>query len=55
MLGIKEMPKEQPQYIGRDDESEAISYVNVAWSIWDKTDEALDWLYEFKQKRLKMN
>ena len=55
MLGIKKMPKEQPQYIGRGDENEAISYVNGAWSIWDKTDEALDWLYEFSQKRLKMN
>ena len=55
MLGVKEMPSEQPQYIGRGDENEAISYVNGAWSIWDKTPEVLDWLYEFKQKRLKMN
>jgi len=55
MLGVKEMPKEQPQYIGRGDENEAISYVNGAWTIWDKTDEAFDWLYEFKQKRLKKN
>ena len=55
MLGIKEMPKELPQYIGRGDENEAISYVNEAWSIWSKTDGALDWLYNFKQKVLKMN
>jgi len=55
MLGIKKMPDEQPQYIGRGDENEAISYVNGAWSIWDKTPEALDWIYEFKQKRLKMD
>lgn len=55
MLGIKKMPDEQPQYIGRGDENEAVSYLNGAWSIWDKTPEALDWLYEFKQKRLKMN
>ena len=55
MLGVKEMPKEQPQYIGRGDENEAISYVNGAWTVWDKTDGAFDWLYEFKQKRLKMN
>ena len=55
MLGVKEMPKEQPQYIGRGDENEAISYVNGAWTVWDKTDEAFDWLYEFKQKILKMN
>lgn len=55
MLGNKEMPKEQPQYIGRGDENEAISYVNGSWPIWEKTDEAFDWLYEFQQKRLKMN
>jgi len=55
MLGVKEMPKEQPQYVGRGDENEAISYVNGAWTVWDKTDEAFDWLYEFKQKRLKIN
>jgi tetratricopeptide (TPR) repeat protein len=55
MLGVKEMPRELPQYIGRGDENEAISYVNGAWVVWDKTDEAFDWLYKFKQKRLKMN
>jgi tetratricopeptide (TPR) repeat protein len=55
MLGVKKMPDEQPQYIGRGDENEAISYVNGAWSVWDKTAEALDWLYEFKQERLKIN
>lgn len=55
MLGNKKMPKDLPQYIGRGDENEAISYVNGAWSIWEKTAEAFDWLYEFKQKRLKMN
>ena len=55
MLGNKKMPNEQPQYIGRGDENEAVSYVNGAWPIWENTEEALDWLYEFKQKRLKMN
>lgn len=55
MLGMKKMPDEQPQYIGRGDENEAISYVNGSWTIWDKTDGAFDWLYDFKQKRLKMN
>ncbi len=55
MLGIKEMPNELPQYIGIGDENEAISYVNGAWSIWNQTKKALDWLYKFKQKRLKMN
>ena len=55
MLGIKKMPDKLPQYIRIGDENEAISYVNEAWSIWDKTPGALDWLYEFKQKRLKMN
>lgn len=55
MLGIKKMPIKQPQYIGIGDENEAISYVIDVWSIWNKTNGALDWLYYFKQKRLKMN
>ena len=55
MLGIKEMPNELPQYMGRGDENEAILYVNDAWNIWNKTESAFDWLYKFKQKRLKMN
>ncbi len=55
MLGIKKMPDEQPQYIGRGDENEAISYVNDSWIIWNKTEGAFDWLYEFKQNRLNMN
>lgn len=55
MLGIKKLPKEQPQYIGRGDENEAIAYVFNTWKIWDKTENAFDWLYEFKQNRLKIN
>jgi len=55
MLGIKKMPNEQPQYIGRGDKNEAISYVNGSWTIWDKTEGVFDYLYDFKQKRLKMN
>ncbi len=55
MLGIKKMPNEQPQYIGRGDENEAISYVNDSWTIWDNTEGTFDWLYDFKQKRLKIN
>ncbi len=55
MLGFKKMPDEQPQYVGIGDENEAIAYTYGAWSIWDKTDKVFDWLYEFKQKRLKMN
>ena len=55
MLGVKKMPEELPQYIGRGDENEAIAYVNGAWTVWDKTSGAFDWLYEFKQNRLKLN
>ena len=55
MLGFKEMPDEQPQYIGLGDTNEAISYVFGAWSIWSNTKEALDWIYEFKQKRARIN
>jgi tetratricopeptide (TPR) repeat protein len=52
MLGIKQMPDELPQYIGIGDKNEAISYVYEAWPIWEKTEGALDWLYEFKHKSL---
>lgn len=55
ILGNKKMPNQLPQFIGIGDENEAISYVNGAWKIWNKTDGALDWLYEFKQKRLSIN
>ncbi|MCC7574583.1 tetratricopeptide repeat protein [Candidatus Woesearchaeota archaeon] len=55
MLGVKEMPNELPRYIGIGDENEAISYVNGAWTIWEKTEGALDWLYEFKQNRMNLN
>lgn len=54
MLGIKKIPAEEPQYIGRGDENEAISYVISTWTIWEKTEGALDWLYEFKDRGLKM-
>ncbi len=55
MLGYKELPKEPPQYIGRGDENEAIAYVFDTWKLWKNTKGALDWLYEFKQKILKLN
>ena len=55
MLGRKEMPDEQPQYVGLGDENEAVVYVSSSWTLWNKTEGALDWLYEFMQKRLKMN
>ncbi|MCF7807104.1 MAG: tetratricopeptide repeat protein [Candidatus Marinimicrobia bacterium] len=55
MLGFKKMPDEQPQYIGWGDENEAVSYVYGSWTIWDKAEGAFDWLYEFKQNRLKVN
>jgi len=50
MLGIKDMPKELPQYVGIGDENEAVSYVSRAWLIWEKTEGAFEWLYKFKQK-----
>jgi len=41
MLGIKELPKVPPQYIGRGDENEAIAYVFDSWKLWKNTKEAL--------------
>jgi len=55
MLGTENMPDELPQYIGRGDKSEAISYVNDTWKIWEKTKGSFDWLYEFRKKRLNIN
>ncbi len=55
LLGNLKMPKEQPQYIGFGDENEAVSYVNTAWPIWNSVDGAFDWIYNFKQNRIKMN
>ena len=51
LLGNKRMPKQQPQYIGIGDENEAIAYVNGAWAIWEKTSDAFEWLYQFRQKK----
>lgn len=55
MLGIKELPREQPEYIGLGDENEAVSYIYSAWTVWKETKGAFDWIYNFKQKRLKLN
>ena len=44
MLGIKEIPNEPPQYIGKGDENEAIAYIFDAIYTWGKTNNALDWI-----------
>lgn len=55
LTGSKEMPDELPQYIGRGDENEAISYVANAWKVWMKTYGALRWINNFKSKHKRMN
>ena len=55
MLGLKEIPNEPPQFIGRGDENEAIAYIFDAIHTWGKTKDALDWMYEFMMERRKMN
>lgn len=55
LLGIKELPDQPPQYIGRGDENEAIAYVFDTWKIWRDTENAFNWLFEFKRKLLKIN
>ena len=55
MLGIRQLPEEVPRQISPGDEREAIIYVLEAWEVWEQTENALDWIYEFKQKRLNMN
>ena len=53
MLGLKELPEDMPQYIGRGDENEAAAYILDAIHTWGKTDGALDWMHEFLMKRNK--
>lgn len=55
LLGKKEIPKNQPQYIGIGDENEAIAYVYGNWKIWDKTDDSLEWVYNFIKERSSLN
>lgn len=55
MLGLKELPDEAPQYIGRGDDNEAVAYIYDAIHTWGKTDGALDWMYEFLMERKRMN
>ncbi len=55
MLGLKELPEEMPQFIGRGDENEAAAYIFDAIHTWGKTDGALDWMYEFLMKKRQMN
>ena len=55
MLGLKELPKEMPQFIGRGDENEAAAYMVDTIHTWGKTNGALDWMYEFLMERKKVN
>lgn len=55
MLGMKEIPNEPPQYIGRGDENEALAYIFDAIHTWGKTDGALDWMYVNVMEWRKMN
>ena len=55
MLGLKELPEEMPQFIGRGDQNEAAAYIFDAIHTWGKTDGALDWMYEFLMERRKAN
>lgn len=55
MLGLKELPEEMPQFIGRGDENEAAAYIFEAIHTWGKTFGALDWMHDFLMKRKRMN
>jgi len=44
LLGLKKIPKRQPEYISLGDETEAISYVARNLAGWAKTPGALEWL-----------
>lgn len=55
MLGLKELPQEMPQFIGRGDENEAAAYIVDTIHTWGKTEGALDWMFEFLMERKKVN
>ncbi len=55
MLGLKELPEEMPQFIGRGDQNEAVAYIFDAIHTWGQTDGALDWMHEFLMERRKAN
>ncbi|MCF6296720.1 MAG: tetratricopeptide repeat protein [Flavobacteriaceae bacterium] len=55
LLGNKKMPKKQPDYIGIGDKNEAVAYVYGNYQLWEETQGAFEWIYDYKQKRLKMN
>lgn len=44
LLGMKKLPIEMPEYIGRGDETEAQAYVAEAFEVWGNTKGALDWI-----------
>lgn len=44
LLGIKKLPIELPEYIGRGDETEAQTYMADAFEVWRNTKGALDWI-----------
>lgn len=53
LLGKKKMPNHRPQYVGFGDESEAISYVFGNSAIWVEEEGAIEWLFNFMEKRKK--
>jgi tetratricopeptide (TPR) repeat protein len=44
LLGLKKIPKRQPEYFSPGDETEAISYVARSLAGWAKTPGAVEWL-----------
>lgn len=46
LLGMKNLPKQLPAFIGLGDENEAIEYASEGMMLWLKTAGALEWLAE---------
>lgn len=46
VMGLKEMPRKLPEYVGVGDENEAVSYIAGAIECWAKTPGAVDWMVE---------
>lgn len=55
LLGEKTTPEVLPNYIGFGDESEAAVYAACNWHIWEQTEDALEWVFNFRAERIQMN
>ena len=52
MFSLREMPEEEPEYIGMGDKNEAIAYVDSAIYLWGENKKTLKWLMDTHRKNV---